>query len=388
MLSESTHTRVPGCSDVLPEPAWKLKVLAWPAFRSYGPNPYTKLLYSHLQELGVVSDDFSFWRGMTHRYDVFHLHWPEYYIAQKNPLKALLGTIAVLVVVWWQRLMGAKVVWTVHNLRSHNQTWPIAEDCFWSIFAKSLDGVFFLTENGRQLAVNLRPRLSKLCSFVVPHGHYREEYPNTLSREQARAVLGLHANSRVITFFGTIAPYKNIPRLIEAFRAGFEDDNMTLIIAGQCAYASELARVQSAAANDNRIRIIARHIPPAEAQVFLNCADLVVLPYSEILNSGSAILALSFDRPVLVPDQGAMPELRSSVSERWVRCYSGDLTPEVLLDAEMRARSIQNGERPSLQRLDWAEAARKTQDAYAILTGRTAHPCIASEDVAAQTISP
>ena len=189
----------------------------------------------------------------------------------------------------------------------------------------------------------------------------------------------------MITFFGTIAPYKNIPRLIEAFRAGFEDDDMTLIIAGQCASASELARVQSAAANDDRIRIIARHIPPAEVQVFLNCADLVVLPYSEILNSGSAILALSFDRPVLVPDQGAMPELRSVVSARWLRCYSGDLTPEVLIDAVIWARGIQNGECPDLQTLEWIDVARKTRDAYAVLTGRAAHHCIASEDVAAQS---
>ena len=362
-----------------------MKILAWPAFRNCGPNPYTKLLYSHVQELGVASEDFSFWRALTHRYDVFHLHWPEYYIAQRNPLKALVGTIAVLVVVWWQRLMVAKVVWTVHNLHSHNQTWPVAEDWFWSIFIKSIDGVFFLTASGRQLAVHFRPQLTKLCSFVVPHGHYRGEYPNTVSREKARAELGLHANSRVITFFGTIAPYKNIPRLIEAFRAGFEDDDMTLIIAGQCASASELARVQSAAANDDRIRIIARHIPPAEVQVFLNCADLVVLPYSEILNSGSAILALSFDRPVLVPDQGAMPELRSVVSARWLRCYSGDLTPEVLIDAVIWARGIQNGECPDLQTLEWIDVARKTRDAYAVLTGRAAHHCIASEDVAAQS---
>jgi beta-1,4-mannosyltransferase len=41
----------------------------------------------------------------------------------------------------------------------------------------------------------------------------------------------------------------------------------------------------------------------------MRAADLIALPYKEILNSGSAILALSFDRPILVPAAGALAEL-------------------------------------------------------------------------------
>jgi beta-1,4-mannosyltransferase len=41
----------------------------------------------------------------------------------------------------------------------------------------------------------------------------------------------------------------------------------------------------------------------------LNAADVAVLPFLDVLTSGSAILALSFGKPVILPDIGCLPEL-------------------------------------------------------------------------------
>ena len=62
-------------------------------------------------------------------------------------------------------------------------------------------------------------------------------------------------------------------------------------------------------------------------------AQLVVAPYSEVLNSGSALLALTHSRPILLPNRGAMTELQSVVGKDWVRIYEPPLMPETLSDA-------------------------------------------------------
>jgi beta-1,4-mannosyltransferase len=101
-------------------------------------------------------------------------------------------------------------------------------------------------------------------------------------------------------------------------------------------------------------------------QYFLRAADLVVLPYTEILNSGSALLALSFDRPILVPAIGAIPELYELAGGDWVRLYEGELTPELLSDAMRWAkqRSPDEFEHAPLDALDWNRLARLTLEAF------------------------
>jgi hypothetical protein len=89
-----------------------------------------------------------------------------------------------------------------------------------------------------------------------------------------------------------------------------------------------------------------------------------VLPYRDILNSGSALLALSLNRPVLVPRRGALAELQQQVGEAWVRCYDGDLTAETLVDAIAWARETPREPEAPLHAFAWPSIARAHQLAY------------------------
>ncbi len=97
--------------------------------------------------------------------------------------------------------------------------------------------------------------------------------------------------------------------------------------------------VETAAESDRRIKLDLRRIPSNEVQLLFSAADLVVLPFSDIMHSGSAMLALSFDRPVLVPARGSLPELQMRVGSEWVRTYDGELTPTILKDAAALGKS-------------------------------------------------
>lgn len=348
-----------------------MRVLAWPGFQYFGINPYTNLLYRHLQELGVTTDDFSLNNVLFRRYDVFHFHWPEYYITRRNPLKAAVGTLGIIGTLCWQHTLGAKIVWTVHNLRSHDQTRPKIEKLFWSFFTRSIDGFLCLTDAGRSLAESMWPILNRIPGFVIPHGHYRNQYLNRISRDEARTALNLPSTAKIILHFGSLAPYKNVPTLVRAFRC-FDDHDAVLVIAGSCESSNLANEMYREAVGDPRIKFFLGTVPEDRVQIFFNAADLVALPFTEILNSGSAILALSFNRPVLVPAQGAIPELQNLVGTSWVKTYVGTVDRDVLRTALEWGLQARKG-MPDLSPLEWTSIAKKTYEAYQAMVNDAQH---------------
>ena len=143
-----------------------------------------------------------------------------------------------------------------------------------------------------------------------------------------------------------------------------------LAIAGKPAGDALAHEIRSAADADPRIVLDLAFQSDAAIASWLRAADVVVLPYRAIQNSGSAILALSADRPVVVPALGAMRELQAAVGEDWVRCYEGEF------DADELERSIRwarepRPERAPLERLDWNAIADETVAFYREVRGET-----------------
>ena len=102
-------------------------------------------------------------------------------------------------------------------------------------------------------------------------------------------------------------------------------------------------------------------MPDAEVARTVCAADLMVLPFSQILNSGSALLALSFNVPILVPAQGTLIELAELVGPEWVRTYPDTLTPEILADALQWAAQPRPTPAP-LDHFDWDSSGKATAD--------------------------
>jgi hypothetical protein len=136
------------------------------------------------------------------------------------------------------------------------------------------------------------------------------------------------------------------------------------MIAGSVRDDSLAAEIKMAAAGSTHVQLFLEFIDNRDLQTFFRAADLIVLPYTDILNSGSAILALSFDRPILVPAQGSLPELEALTGPDWVRLYGGQLTAEVLREALHWARERPPGAKAPLQLLDWDRIAQLTLTAF------------------------
>jgi len=264
------------------------------------------------------------------------------------------------------RARGIKIVWTAHNLRSHEGLYPRVEARLWRTLLGRVDAVIALTEAGRDLTLQQFPCLRARPTFVIPHGSYRTAYPAGLTRDTARQGLGLPAGAQVIVSLGQLRPYKNLPHLVYIFRR-LPARDVFLVIAGAPSDSALIDELQAAAGSDPRVHLHLHFIPAALLQRYLCAADLIVLPYREILNSGSAILALSFERPVLVPALGALPELQGQMGAAWVRTYEGELRPEMLTEALIWARDTPRDATHLFRELSWGRIARQTLAAYRAL---------------------
>jgi beta-1,4-mannosyltransferase len=294
-----------------------LRVLAWPIDRR---NPYTTSLYARM-DVRVRVERYSPGR-ILHRYDVWHVHWPESLLNIRNAALAAFKVRSFLAMIDLVRLRGGSVVWTVHNLKAHEALHPVLEANFWRRFVPRVDGVIALSETGLALAQERFPCLRELPAEVIPHGHYRDQYPRC--EVNARAELGISSSARVILFFGAVREYKNVEGLVRAFRE-VKTPHALLVVAGAPNKAALTESIGKCAAGDSRVRLDLRFIESGQVTKYFAAADLVVLPYSRILNSGSALLALSFDRPVLVPELGSMLDLQREFGSEWVSVFSSDL---------------------------------------------------------------
>jgi glycosyltransferase involved in cell wall biosynthesis len=105
--------------------------------------------------------------------------------------------------------------------------------------------------------------------------------------------------------------------------------------------------------------------PSEELQVYHNAADVMVLPFSAMLTSGTVILALSWKKPIIVPALGCLPELITDDIGIMYDPTDCDALRQAMLD--IRQRDLQAmGERAHrrMQELSWEHIAVETLRAY------------------------
>ena len=341
-------------------------VVAWPATAEL--NPYVDLLYAELRTLGIEVLDFMPNIGCTPVTDIIHVHWPEQ-IFWRGRSRAGLVADAGRVIRDLRRFKaaGAKIVLTAHNDRPHelgrfsSLLWRFYSAAFYPL----VDGTIFLRSGSRDTFLAAWPSLAARPQAVIPHGHYRGAYGQREERPAARRRIGLPPDALVVLFFGLIRRYKNVPALMRAFRE-VEAPTAVLLVAGECLDPALRAEVEAGAAADPRIRLFLNHVPDDHVPGFFAAADLAVMPFTRITNSGSALLALSLDCPILIPEALSLDEVRAATGPAWVYRYSGEISPATLVDALRWAASPRPATAP-LEAFDWAPLACQTLGFYSRL---------------------
>jgi glycosyltransferase involved in cell wall biosynthesis len=342
-----------------------------PYLRTAHANPYTRALYESVAEQGFEVRELSY-PGMAFRApDIVHLHWPELtFLAGTRRWRVVARLVLFYTCFGIGRLRGTRMVWTCHNVAPHEErSTPLLRRISRRMLTRSVDGVICLTESGVHALREAYPELRDRPTRVVPHGHYRGFYDLGGDKTGARDSLGI-GNRIFLATVGQIRPYKNVPALIDAV-AALDRPDLLLGVAGNPA-GPELAReIRERAARLPDVRLELGFLPDETLSTWLLAADAIVLPYRAIQNSGSALLALSAGRPVIVPDLGAMAELRDAVGPEWVYVYQGELTSDRLSDAlAWLAGTRRSPEGPDLTSFDWHRIGALTADLYRAVLAR------------------
>ena len=124
------------------------------------------------------------------------------------------------------------------------------------------------------------------------------------SRVDARRALGLRGN--VALFFGHVRPFKGLDIALRAWR--LLECEVTLVVAGEVWWKGE-AEVRELAKGLDNVRFDFRFIPDAEIATYFAAADVVLAPYRIEAQSGVALTAFHFARPVIASDAGGLPEI-------------------------------------------------------------------------------
>ena len=351
-----------------------IRVLASPAFGNRAANPYNALLAESIQRAGGVVQEFSVGALLTGRWNIWHLHWPEHTLHQTGHLQAANALLRRCLAILVARATRTTIVWTVHNAEPHDLPFPRLYRSLRYLLVMALGGWISLSTEALEEANRAIPRLARRPSWVIPHGDYRDCYRPPPDRDEARLQLGIETAGRVVLFFGLIRGYKGVPQLIRTFRAS-DDPDMRLIIAGE-PVDSIAAELRTLAGSDARIRLDMGFIPTESVPLYFGAADLTVLPFRRILNSGSALLSLSLNTPVLVPALGSMRQLYDLVGEPWVHLFEGQLETRDVARA-LAASTAATGCAP-LQAFAWDDIGKRTLEAYAHLlraSSRCSAPC-------------
>lgn len=313
-------------------------------------NKFIDLFSSSIESAGNATREFSWSGAGLWASDAVILHWPDQFFLKRG-LSGSLKSYAKLFMLRAAKLFkGQRVVWVAHNLAPHDTATVDAR--LRDRFFDALDGVIFLSRRSQQLVEEHYPQLRAKAQLVTVHGHYRDVAlapPSACSPPGSVVRLG---------YVGLIRPYKNLDTLVSA---AANLPGLSLHMSGMAKDADELlAELQTRAVGADNITLDARSVPLGDADVehLIDACDGVVLPYRNILNSGSALHALSRNRPVLAPRIGSLPELQEHVGEDWLYLYDGELTPQVLQDFGARLRARASSQAAPLDAYDWPPIGR------------------------------
>ncbi len=234
---------------------------------------------------------------------LFHILW-------NNKFRLFDRTLLML----YYRLLGKKVVFTAHNVnagkRDSNDSW--LNRISLKIQYELCDHIFVHTcPMKSELIAEFRISEGKVS--VIPFG-INNTVPNTnLSSPDAKRRLGVNSSDKTLLFFGNITPYKGLEYLVTAFAELLKKDrSYRLIIVGSpkgpMNYWNRIRQAIAYSGIEDRVISRIEYVPDEATELYFKAADVSILPYAHVFQSGVLFLGYSFGLPAIAADVGNLKE--------------------------------------------------------------------------------
>jgi D-inositol-3-phosphate glycosyltransferase len=274
------------------------------------------------------------------------------------------------------KCLRKKIVLTVHNVNKAKR-----DSCDSALNRVTLRVQYRLAD---QIFVHTEKMKSELVQgfgvspetvVVIPFGMNIAVPDTELTASKAKRRLGIRPGERTILFFGRIVPYKGLECLVEAFhRLARRDANCRLIIAGEPmkgfeSYMDDIRRAIADGGGADRILCRLEFIPDHETEVYFKTADVLVLPYRSIYESGVLFLAYRFGLPVIASDVGSFREELTNSGAGLVFEASNSAALAANLDAFFKSELYQDAAKHR-QRIREYSSARQSWEIVGEITER------------------
>lgn len=218
------------------------------------------------------------------------------------------------VLMAYYKLLGKQIVLTAHNVnaRARDGGDSVLNRATLRFQYRVCDHILVHTEKMREELISHFGVLESAVS-VIPYG-FNNKVPDTeLTCAAAKEKVGLGNGQKVVLFFGMIAPYKGLEFLLQAMAMVLRSDpSFRLVIVGKpknCAryWESIQGQIRDLGLQNFVVQRI-EFLPDPEIEVYFKAADVLVLPYTYIFQSGILSLGYSFGLPVIASDVGSLKE--------------------------------------------------------------------------------
>jgi glycosyltransferase involved in cell wall biosynthesis len=297
----------------------------------------------------------------------FHILW-------NNKFEYFDRTLLLL----YYKLLGKKIALTVHNVNADKRD---AKDTYINrltlrIQYRLANCIFIHTEKMKMELIE-EFGVQRTRVTVIPFGINNAVPDTSLTAGDAKRRLGLQEDEMAILFFGRVTPYKGLEYLIAAFRKVLATrENYRLVIAGRPDRCEEYWNTILEDIREDVLKgeILLRpdFIPDEETEVYFKGADVLVLPYRHIYQSGVLFLGHSFGLPVLAADVGSLKdeivEGKTGLAFRpedpidLARAIEQYFTSDLYRDLDSQRQKIKDY---ANERHSWDVVSQKTMNVYA-----------------------
>jgi glycosyltransferase involved in cell wall biosynthesis len=312
------------------------------------------------------------WYAAVARPGVFHILW-------NNKVEFFDRTLLLL----YYRCLGKRIVFTAHNVNiaKRDGVDSALNRLTLRIQYRLVHHVVVHTQQMKEeLQADFGVPENKITVIPFP---INSTVPDTeLTSMDARRRLGLAPTDKVLLFYGSIAPYKGLEYLVEAIALLAERlPDCRLVIAGRPkgpkSYWPTIQQRISELQLDSRTVQRIEFVPDADTEVYFKAADVLVLPYVDVFQSGVLFLAYNFGLPVIATDVASFRECIIEGTTGFV-CPPRD--PAVLAQCIVRFFSSElyhalPQRRPAIRRFaserhSWTTAGSMTRNIYQNLLRR------------------
>lgn len=299
----------------------------------------------------------------------YHLRLMAMVLGQRGRIVHVIGLLEPVLGVGvlqglWFRLFARRYVLTVHNIVPHDRDSAFNRWAYRITYSLAHALVVHTPAMAHELSQRFGLRAEKIS--VMEHGI------EPLSDEDTE-VAGVRTGEPLqLLFFGVVLPYKGLDVLLDALREDVPAFRLTIV--GLCVDAAlvrDLERRIAEHPHRDAIRWTRRFVDESEVPPLLRAADVMMLPYRHIDQSGVLFQALRYGLPLIATDVGSF---RHYVTEdRGIVCAPGEPAALVRALREFdvdRARFSKRRIRESARRYEWPRVTRALARPYMLSGGR------------------